>query len=95
MFTKYVAQMIADSVSCSFFIFSKMFKNIRVLADLSKLTNSEINLYQKDSYEDLLKFYYQLYQMLGAVYYNDVKMELILSPGWYFTAVYSNLNRIK
>lgn len=50
--------MIADSVSCSFFIFSKMFKNIRVLADLSKLTNSEINLYQKDSYEDLLKFYY-------------------------------------
>ena len=52
-------------------------------------------VYRKDSPEDLMKFYYDFYYILGTPYYSDVKMELILSPGWYFTAVYGNLYRIK
>ena len=50
-----------------------------------------------------MKFYYDFYYLLGIIisqnlgtpYYSDVRMELILSPGWYFTAVYGNLYRIK
>lgn len=62
---------------------------------MCKLTNSELTSYKKDSSEDLMKFYYDFSFLLGAVYYSDVKMELLLSPGWYFTAVYGNLYRIK
>jgi len=62
---------------------------------MSKLTNSELFSYKKDSNEDLMKFYYDFSYLLGTPYYSDVKIELILSPGWYYTAVYGNLYRIK
>jgi hypothetical protein len=42
-----------------------------------------------------MKFYYELSYVLGATYYTDVRMELIISPGWYFTAVYGNIYRIR
>lgn len=42
-----------------------------------------------------MKFYYDFQYLLGAVYYQDVQMELLVTPGWYFTAVYGNLYRIK
>ena len=87
--------MLGATISCSMFIFTKMYKNVRVLSHLCKLTNSELNIYYKDSQEDLNKFYYDLYYLLGATYFTDVRMELLLVPGWYFTAVYGNLYRLK
>jgi len=66
-----------------------------VYADLCKLTNSELCYYSKDSPEELTKFYYEFYYLLGATYYSDVRIELTISSGWYFTAVYGNLYRLK
>ncbi len=94
-FNKFVAHMLATNISCSMFIFTKLFKNIRVLSDTCKLTNSELNIYYKDSPEELNKFYYDFYYLLGSRYFTDVRMELIIIPGWYFTAVYGNLYRLK
>ena len=59
------------------------------------LTNSELLYYSKDCPEDLNRFYYELYHLAGANYYIDVRIELIICAGWYFTAVYSNLYRLK
>lgn len=41
------------------------------------------------------RFYYELYHLLGATYYVDTRMEFIISTGWYYTAVYGNLYRLK
>lgn len=49
-------------------------QNIRALADLAKLTNSELLLYKKDTTEDLMKFYYDFSYLLGCTYYHDVRM---------------------
>ncbi len=70
-------------------------KNLRVFADIAKVTNSELFSYRKDSNQDVMKFYYDLSYTLGATYYSDVRMELVISPGWYFTAVYGNVFRIR
>jgi hypothetical protein len=42
-----------------------------------------------------MKFYYDFYYLLNTNYYCDVRMELVMGPGWYFTAVYGNLYRAK
>lgn len=52
-------------------------------------------LYRKDTDQDLLKFYYDFSYLLGTTYYDSVSVEMIISPGWYFNAVYSNSNRGK
>ena len=87
--------MLNDNISISFFIFSRGRKNIKVLSDTCKLTNSELCLYSKDNQEDLLKFYYDFYHLLSATYYIDTRVEFIISAGWYYTAVYGNLYRLK
>lgn len=87
--------MLVDNISMSWFIFSRSRKNIRVLSDTCKLTNSEILYYNKDSDEEVMRFYYELYHLLGATYYADTRMEFIISAGWYYTAVYGNLYRLK
>lgn len=87
--------MLKFSVSMSLFIFERSYKNLRVLTDVFKLTSSELKLYHKDNPEDLNKFYYDLSFLLNSTFCNDVRMELIVSPGWNFTAVYGNLYRIK
>jgi hypothetical protein len=51
--------------------------------------------YSKDSPEEALKFYYDLYAIMGATYYVDLRTELIISLGWYLTAVYGNIYRMK
>ena len=51
--------------------------------------------YNKDVNEDMTRFYYEFYHLLGATYYVDVRMEFIISSGWYYTAVYGNLYRLK
>jgi hypothetical protein len=79
----------------SLFIFGRAYKNIRVFSDTSKLTNSELLYYSKDSSEDLNKFYYELYELVGANYYIDARVEFMISSGWYYTAVYGNLYRLK
>jgi hypothetical protein len=68
---------------------------LRAISDVAKLTNSELRSYRKESGEELMRFYYDLSYLLGASYYSDVRMELVASPGWVFTAVYGNLYRIK
>lgn len=87
--------MLGDNISMSLFIFGRAYKNIRVFSDCCKLTNSEILYYSKDSPEDLNKFYYELYNLVGADYYQDVRVEFMISAGWYYTAVYGNLYRLK
>lgn len=90
-----MSQMLQNTISFSLFVFQRTFKNMRVFSDICKLTNSELKVYWKDEPEDLNKFYYDLSYLLGATYCSDVKMELTLSPGWNFTAVYGNLYRVK
>lgn len=87
--------MLNDNMSASFFLFARGCKNIRVLSDTCKLTNSELLLYGKDSPEELTKFYYDFYHLLSATYYIDTRVEFIISAGWYYTAVYGNLYRLK
>jgi hypothetical protein len=87
--------MLLDNISASIFIFGRAFKNIRVFSDTCKLTNSELFYYSKDSNEDLSKFYYELYEMVNANYYIDARIEFMISSGWYYTAVYGNLYRLK
>ena len=87
--------MLNDNISVSFFIFSRGKKNIKVLSDTCKLTNSELMLYNKDVPEDLTKFYYDFYHLLSATYYIDTRVEFLISNGWYYTAVYGNLYRLK
>lgn len=101
-FNKFIQLLLNANISFSMFIFEKNFKvtlflrkNLKVFSDTAKLTNSELLTYRKDSPEDLMKFYYDISYLLGASYYSDVRMELISSPGWIFTAVYGNLYRIK
>lgn len=66
--------MLVDNISTSWFVFSRSRKNVRVLSDTCKLTNSEILYYGKDSDEEVMRFYYELYHLLGATYYADVRM---------------------
>lgn len=87
--------MLNDNMSASFFLFARGCKNIRVLSDTCKLTNSELLLYGKDSPEELTKFYYDFYHLLSATYYIYTRVEFIISAGWYYTAVYGNLYRLK
>lgn len=87
--------MLADNISMSLFVFGRAFKNIRVFSDTCKLTNSELLFYSKNSSEDLNKFYYELFQLSSANYYIDVRIEFMISAGWYYTAVYGNLYRLK
>ena len=94
-FNNYVAKMLEHDVSMSFFSFSKNHKNLRVLSDLAKLTNSELQLYLKDSKEELMKFYYDFYALLGAPYLSEYKFELNLTPGWATLGVYGNMYRNK
>ena len=65
------------------------------MSDVFKLTNSELKTYHKDNEDDLTKFYYDLTFLLNSIYCNDARMELVVSPGWNFNAVYGNLYRIK
>lgn len=87
--------MLNDNISMGLFIFAKTYKNIRMFSDTCKLTNSELMYYSKESAEDLTRFHYELYAILGANYYIDTRMELLISSGWYYTAVYGNLYRLK
>lgn len=66
--------MLNDNISVSFFMFSRGKKNIKVFSDTCKLTNSELILYSKDNAEELTKFYYDLYHLLGATYYIDTRV---------------------
>ena len=66
--------MLNDNISISFFIFVRGRKNIKVLADVCKLTSSELMLYQKGNAEELTKFYYEFYHLLGATYYIDTRI---------------------
>lgn len=94
-FNQYVGRMLESNVSVSFFCFSKNHKNLRVLSDLAKLTNSELQLYLKDNKEDLMKFYYEMYALLGASYLGEFRMEINLTPGWVAQGVYGNMYRSK
>ena len=87
--------MLKNSISISMFIFYRTYKNLRVLSDVFKLTSSELKLYHKDTNEELTKFYYDLSFLLNSTYCSDARLELIVSPGWNFTAVYGNLYRVK
>ena len=87
--------MLNENISVSFFIFTRGNKNIKTLSDTCKLTNSEMMLYHKDNNEELTKFYYDFYHLLSATYYIDTKVEFLISAGWYYTAVYGNLYRLK
>ena len=87
--------MLNENISVSFFIFTRGNKNIKTLSDTCKLTNSEMMLYHKDNNEELAKFYYDFYHLLSATYYIDTKVEFLISAGWYYTAVYGNLYRLK
>ena len=94
-FNRFVQPMLTENISIAFFIFSRGKKNIKVFSDTCKLTNSELMLYQKDNPEDLTKFYYEFYHLLSSTYYIDTRMEFLISTGWYYTAVYGNLYRLK
>lgn len=51
--------------------------------------------YNKDAEEELNRFYYEFYHLLNTVYYIDTRIEFIISAGWYYTAVYGNIYRLK
>lgn len=87
--------MLNDNISMAMFVFSRAFKNIRVFSDTCKLTNSELLYYSKDSPEELDRFYYELYELINADYFIDARIEFMISSGWYYTAVYGNLYRLK
>ena len=87
--------MLNENISMILFVWGRGYKNVKVFSDTCKLTNSELLYYSKDSPEDLNKFYYELYHLVGANYYVDTRIELIICAGWYFTAVYGNLYRLK
>ena len=94
-FDVFVSEMLSNAVSMSLFVFQRTYKNLRVMSDVFKLTNSELKIYHKDNEDDLNKFYYDLTFLLNSTYCNDARMELIVSPGWNFNAVYGNLYRVK
>lgn len=66
-----------------------------MFGDIAKLTSSEVFNYRKDEPEDLTKFYYDFSYLLGTPYYRDVRIELVSSPGWIFSGVYTNIYRLK
>ena len=92
-YSKYVAPMITKGVSFSLFCFAKQYRNLKVFSDCSKLTNSEVIFYQKDSKEDSLKFYYDFYSLLSASYLQECKVDFIVSRGWSVSATYANMYR--
>jgi hypothetical protein len=73
-FNRFVQPMLMDNVSFSFFLFSRSPKNIRIFSDTCKLTNSELFVYSKDNEQDLTRFYYEFYHLLGATYYVDTRL---------------------
>ena len=67
-YNKHITNMLNKGVSVSFFCFAKQYRNLKVFSDAFKLTNSEMFYYQKDSKEEALKFYYDLYNLLSCNY---------------------------
>lgn len=70
-------------------------KNLKIIQDFVKLTNSELKVYVKDSDSDLNKFYYDLTYLLGTTYYRNLKVDFCLGQGWNFSAIYGNFLRLK
>lgn len=54
-----------------------------------------MKLYSKDSPTDLEKFYYDLTYLLGATYFKNVMVELVVSSGWNLNGLYGNYHRLK
>lgn len=94
-FTKYTSQLLEKNISISLFCFLKNYKNFRLLGDSFKLTNSELFMYIKDSKQEQMKFYYDIFGQLSANYLRDFRFELGLTPGWVANGYYSNMYRSK
>jgi len=73
-FNRFVQPMLLENISIAFFVFARGRKNIRTLSDTCKLTNSELLYYNKDSDEELNRFYYEFYHLLNTFYYVDTRI---------------------